>query len=62
MLFVTYNDEFPATEVLKIVLFALVAGVFALRYDSDPDSCLATDESDTIFVKGASEIKFNDVG
>jgi hypothetical protein len=62
MLFVTYNDEFPAKEVLTIVLCALVTGVFALRYDSDPDSCLATDESDTIYEKGASEIKFTDVG
>jgi hypothetical protein len=47
--------------MLALVCLTCLAGFFALRMDSDPESCLATDESDTLFVRG-SEVKYTDVG
>lgn len=61
-MFVHYNSEYPANELLILIVYTLAAAFFALRIDTDPEECLAIDVSDTIFVKGASEDKYFDVG
>ena len=61
MIFAHYKERVPASQMLALVCLTGIAGFFALRIDSDPESCLATDESDSLFVKG-SEVKYTDVG
>ena len=40
MLFVKYNDVYPAQKVFVICVSAFLSGFFALRYDQDSEQCL----------------------
>ena len=46
MLYVEYNSGYPSGMMLYTVVWAILFGYFALGYDSDPDSCMATTEND----------------
>lgn len=52
MLFVKYNNTYPASEILALIVITLIAGYFALRVDTDPESCLANDESNLRYISG----------
>jgi hypothetical protein len=47
MLFVKYNDGYPAQKVFVICVSASLSGLFALRYDQDSEKCLTTAKSET---------------
>lgn len=49
-MFVHYKERVPVSQMLALVCLTGIAGFFALRMDSDPESCLATDESDDLFI------------
>lgn len=46
MLTIKYNEEYPAHLLVSSCIWAIIFGYFALGYDTDPDTCYATDESD----------------
>ena len=56
------NREYPAGMIVINIFWAVVLGYFALRFDSDPEVCYATDENDFKFKKGNDEERYVDVG
>ena len=52
MISVEYTKRYPFSMLLLNSVWTLVFAFFALRIDSDPESCEATDEND---------IKYNSV-
>ena len=62
LLRVDADKEYPLGMILVNIFWALVLGYFALRFDSDPEVCMATDENDFKFKKGNKEDAYVDVG
>ena len=62
MLSVDYNREYPMGSIIVNIFWGIVLGYFALRFDNDPEVCMATDENDIKFKKGNIEDKYIDVG
>ena len=56
------SKDYPVGMVLVNMFWAIVLGYFALRFDSDPEVCMATDENDFKFKKGNDKERYVDVG
>ena len=62
VLSVDASKEYPVGMIIINIFWAIVLGYFALRFDSDPEVCMATDANDFKFKKGANEEMYIDVG
>ena len=56
------SKDSPPAMILVNMFWAVVLGYFALRYDSDPEVCMATDENDLKFKTGKDIDRYVDVG
>ena len=56
------SNDYPPAMILVNMFWAIVLGYVALRYDSDPEVCMATDENDLKFKTGKDIDRYVDVG
>ena len=56
------SKAYPVGMIVINIFWATVLGYFALRFDSDPEVCMATDADDYKFKKGGNEDMYIDVG
>ena len=38
------TDDYKSIAITNGIIWAIIFGFFALRYDTDPESCLASDD------------------
>ena len=62
MLAVDFKREYPLGAIILNAFWAVVLGYFALRFDKDPEECMASDETDAKFHQGDQDSAFVDVG
>ena len=56
------TDDYQSIAIANGILWALIFGFFALRYDSDPEQCLASDDQNSIITKPQADEEYEDVG
>ena len=42
MLYIDYNDSFPAWVMFSSMAWTLCTGIFAFNFDSDPEHCFTS--------------------
>ena len=56
------RDDYLPIAIANGILWAFVFGFFALRYDSDPEQCLASDDQNSRITKPVEDEEYDDVG
>jgi hypothetical protein len=41
-----YNSAYPVWALLSSIVMASIVGIFALRFDADPEACFAANQYD----------------
>ena len=56
------RDDYLPIAIANGILWAAVFGFFALRYDSDPEQCFASDDQTSRITKPVEDEEYDDVG
>ena len=56
------TDDYKSIAITNGIIWAIIFGFFALRYDTDPESCLASDDQNSRVMKPEADGEYDDVG